>query len=418
MVKEIEELIKIVGKGNLLEALFIFLGNFQHANLHHCMDYRNHIGLSEFINKKEQEPLDKYFNLKFSLQGLFLIYTQAYKILSGSNNPSTQDIIDEIYKVIKESELGKDIHEIVDGRKLDLLNALANPKRESIFKTVEDFESKVLISVRKLLSEENALNEYDREFALNKCIIDLYYSIHQDIKVDSGVVLLFSILGNYHKLSEYHKESIKKENLPIIDNMVVLTYIVNLAVLLQSINLKDQNRAIKYTLDCGKIGTLNRTFNISASARYNDQGFLFLKRVGPILKQLLKEQNSNKFEERIINNTHYSAPQEENECRPNFILSKQNHKNTFCKLILGMFVLSVGLYVADYFLMEQKLFNPIKGVLPQDNFANLVIAAMLTIVIVYALSQLLKPPQEPPLSTVDGAIINDLTNGPIQSRRS
>lgn len=67
-----------------------------------------------------------------------------------------------------------------------------------------------------------------------------------------------------------------------------------------------------------------------------------------------------------------------------------------------MFVLSVGLYVADYFFMEQKLFNPIKGVLPQDNFANLVIAAVLTIVIVYALFQL---SQEPPLSTV-----NKMTN--------
>ncbi|WP_353278630.1 hypothetical protein [Wolbachia endosymbiont (group B) of Longitarsus flavicornis] len=420
MVKEVEELIKIVGKGNLLEALFIFLGNFQHANLTGKIDHRNHIGLSSFVRKKE-ESLDKYFNLQFSLQGLFLIYTQAYKILSGSNNLSTQDIIDEIYKVIKESELGKDIYEIVDGRKLDLLNVLANPKRESIFKTAEDFENKVLIDVRRLLSEENALNEYDREFTLNKCIIDFYYSIHQDIKVDSGVVLLFSILGDYHKLSEYHKESIKKENLPIIDNMVVLKYIANLAGLLQSINLKDQNRAIKYTLDCKKIGTLNRTFNISASAGYNNQGFLFLKRVGPILKQLLKEQNSNKFEERIINNTHYSAPQEENECRPNLTISKKknkDHKNTFCKLALGMFILSVGLYAADYFFMEQKLFNSITNILPQNNLINFIVAAVLTIVIVYALFQLLKSPQEPPHSAVNGAIINDLTNGPIQSRRS
>ncbi|WP_264336380.1 MULTISPECIES: WD1261 family protein [unclassified Wolbachia] len=417
MVKEVEELIKIVGKGNLLEALFIFLGGFQHANLTGKIDHRNHIGLSSFVRKKE-ESLDKYFNLQFSLQGLFLIYTQAYKILSGSNNLSTQDIIDEIYKVIKESELGKDIHEVVDGRKLDLLNVLANPKRESIFKAVEDFENKVLIDVRKLLSEENALNEYDREFTLSKCIIDFYYSIHQDIKVERDVVVLFSIFGHYHKLSEHHKESIKKESLSIIDNVVVSRYIMALIGLLQSINLKDQNRATKYTLDCEKIGSLNRTFNILSSAGYNNQGFLCLKRAGPTLKQLLKEQNSNKFEERIINNTHYSAPQEENKCRPNFILSKKNHKNTVCKLILGMFVLSVGLYVADYFLMEQKLFNPIKGVLPQDNFANLVIAAVLTIVIVYVLFQLLKSPQEPPHSAVNGAIINDLTNGPIQSRRS
>ncbi|OCA06444.1 WD1261 family protein [Wolbachia endosymbiont of Trichogramma pretiosum] len=418
MVKEAEELIKIVGKGSLLEALFIFLGNFQHANLTGKIDYRNHIGLSLFVRKKKEESLDRYFNLKFSLQGLFLIYTQAYKILIGNNNLSTQDIIDEIYKVIKESELGKDIHEVVDGRKLDLLNVLANPKRESIFKTAEDFENKVLIDVRKLISEENALNEHDREFTLSKCIIDFYYSIHQDIKVERDVVLLFSIFGDYHKLSEHHAESIKKESLSIIDNMVVSRYIMALVGLVQGINLQDQNRATKYTLDCEKIGSLNRTFNILSSAGYNNQVFLCLKRAGPTLKKLLKEQNSNKFEERIINNTHYSASQEENKCRPNFILSKKNHKNTVCKLILGMFVLSVGLYVADYFLMEQKLFNPIKGVMPQDNFANLVIAAVLTSVIVYVLFQLLKSPQEPPHSAVNGAIINDLTNGPIQSRRS
>ncbi|UIP91203.1 hypothetical protein IYZ83_003370 [Wolbachia pipientis] len=82
MVKEVEKLIIIVGKGNLLEAVFIREGSFQHANLHKCMDHRNHIGLSKFINKEEQEPLDKYFNLKFSLQGLFLIYVQAYRVLA------------------------------------------------------------------------------------------------------------------------------------------------------------------------------------------------------------------------------------------------------------------------------------------------------------------------------------------------
>ncbi|MFP3015508.1 MAG: hypothetical protein ACEY3B_04315 [Wolbachia sp.] len=404
MVKEVEELIKIVGKGNLLEMLFIFLGSFQHADLDRFMDHRNHIGLSTFIEKQE-EPLDKYFNLQFSLQGLFLIYALAYRILSENNNLNTKDVIDEIYKVIKDSELGKDINEVVNRGTLDLLNVLANPKGELVFKTVEDFENKVLIDVRRLLSEENILNnKYDREFALNKCITDFYYSIHQDIKVDRGVVLLFSIFGNYHKLSEYHKESIKKESLSIIDNVVVSTYIMNLTGLLQSINLKDQNRATKYTLDCKKIDSLNRTFNILASAGCNNQGFLCLKRVGPTLKQLLKKQNSNKFEERIINNTYYSAPQKENECRPNFIVSKKkekDHKNIVCKLILGMFILSVGLSVADYFFMEQKLFNSIKDVLPQNNLTNLIVGAVLTIVIVYALFQLLKSPQEPPLSTVD-----------------
>ncbi|WP_353269742.1 hypothetical protein [Wolbachia endosymbiont (group A) of Myopa testacea] len=152
MVKEVEELIKIVGKGNLLETLFIFLGGFQHADLDRSMDRRNHFGLSAFI-KKEREPLDEYFNLKFSLQGLFLIYAQAYKILGENNELSTEDVINRIYKVVEESGLNQDINEVVDGRKLDLLNILVNPKREPIFKTEEDFENKVLIGLRKLLSE-------------------------------------------------------------------------------------------------------------------------------------------------------------------------------------------------------------------------------------------------------------------------
>jgi hypothetical protein len=118
------------------------------------------------------------------------------------------------------------------------------------------------------------------------------------------------------------------------------------------------------------------------------------------LEQLLKNQNSDEFEQLVTSpkNIYYSMPQEENMCRPNFIVSKKNHKNTICKLILGMFVLSVGLYVADYFLMEQKLLHSIKNVLPQDNLTNLIIGAVLTIVILYALFQL---SQKPPLSTVD-----------------
>ncbi|OJH31145.1 hypothetical protein Wxf_01985 [Wolbachia endosymbiont of Armadillidium vulgare] len=399
IVKEVEELIKIVGKGNLLEALFIFLGNFQHANLTGKIDHRNHIGLSSFVRKKE-ESLDKYFNLQFSLQGLFLIYTQAYKILSRSNNLSTQDIIDEIYKVIKESELGKDIHEIVDGRKLDLLNVLANPKRESIFKTVEDFENKVLIDVRKLLSEENALNEYDREFVLNKCIISSYYSIH-NIKVDKDVALLFSIGSHYKKLSSSNK-TVKREVLELVGSPLILF----LTKILGCIDLPNENGPTKYTLNREKIGGVNRTFNILANQ--NNQDFLTFKSIGPILKQLLEKQNSNKFEERVtdLRNIRYLAPQERGE----YVLGSNNkqkggYKNTFCKLALGMFILSVGLYAADYFLMKQRLFNSITNTIPQ---ANLMVAAVLTIVIVYALFQLLKPPQEPPLSIINGATNENL----------
>ncbi|WP_425386262.1 WD1261 family protein [Wolbachia endosymbiont (group A) of Barypeithes pellucidus] len=392
MVKEVEELIKIVGKGNLLETLFIFLGGFQHADLDRSMDRRNHFGLSAFI-KKEGEPLDEYFNLKFSLQGLFLIYAQAYKILSENNNLNTKDVIDKIYEVIKGSELNRDINEVVDGSKLDLLNILASPKREPIFKTEEDFENKVLIGLRKLLSEGNTLNKYDREFALNKCVISSYYSIH-DIKADKDIALFFSLGGHYKELSSSNK-TVKREVLEICENQLIESYIMFLAGKLHMIGLSSKDGTIKYTINHENVDRQEKELKMD--------GLIYPINTKNTLEQLLKNQNSDEFEQLVTSpkNIYYSVPQEENKCRPNFIVSKKkekDHKDTVCKLILGMFVLSVGLYVADYFLMEQKLFNPIKSVLPQDNFVNLVIAAVLTVVIVYALFQL---SQEPPLSTVD-----------------
>ncbi|WP_265015021.1 hypothetical protein [Wolbachia endosymbiont (group B) of Camptogramma bilineatum] len=141
---------------------------------------------------------------------------------------------------------------------------------------------------------------------------------------------------------------------------------------------------------------MNGTF--TAAREQDSQDSLYPKNIKRTLEQLLKNQNSDAFEQLVTNpeNTYYSVPQ--SECRLNSTINNKknkNHKNTFCKLALGMFILSVGLYAADYFLMEQKLFNSMN---PQT---NLIIAAVLTIVVIYALSQLLKPPQEPPLSTVD-----------------
>lgn len=400
MVKEVEELIKIVGKGNLLETLFIFLGGFQHADLDRSMDCRNHFGLSAFI-KKEGEPLDEYFNLKFSLQGLFLIYAQAYKILSENNNLNTKDVIDKIYEVIKGSELNRDINEVVevDGSKLDLLNILANPKREAIFKTEKDFENKVLIGVRKLLNEKTTLNKYDKEFALNKCIISSYYSIH-DIKADKDIALFFSLGGHYKELSSSNK-TVKREVLEICENQLIAHYTMFLAKALHMIKLSSRD---KYTIDHENVDRQEKELKMD--------GLIYPINTKNTLEQLLKNQNSDEFEQSVTSpkNIYYSVPQEENKCRPNFIVSKKkekDHKNTVCKLILGMFVLSVGLYVADYFLMEQKLFNSIKNVLPQDNLTNLIVGAVLTIVIVYALFQL---SQKPPLSTVNG-----MTNENLES---
>ncbi len=392
MVKEVEELIKIVGKGNLLETLFIFLGSFQHADLDRFMDHRNHIGLSAFIQKQD-EQLDYYFNLKFSLQGLFLIHALAYRILSENNNLNTKDVIDKIYEIIKRSELGKDINEVLNGRKLDLLNVLANPKRDPIFETEEDFENKVLTDVKKLLNEKS-----DKKFFFNKFVIDCYYSIHQDIKVDRDVALLLSLL---YSLSGSYKEplspdkTVKREVLEICENQLIENYIVHLANKLRMIRLSSRDGTIKYTADCENMDWQEKKLKMN--------GLICPINTKNTLEQLLKNQNSDEFEQLVTNpeNIYYSVPQEENECRPNLIISKKkekDHKNIICKLILGVFVLSVGLYVADYFFMEQKLLNSIKNVLPQDNLTNLIVGAVLTIVIVYALFQL---SQKPPLSTVN-----------------
>lgn len=420
MVKEVEELIKIVGKGNLLETLFIRLGSFQRADLGRSMDHRNHIGLSAFIQKQD-EQLDYYFNLEFSLQGLFLIYVQAYRVLAENAHLNTQEVIDKIYAAVESKKtsttynaLGKLLREIVDQagltedqKKLKLLNILANPKGKALFNNNNDFEKQVLNNVKKLL-KINYTNEFDKEFSLCKEVINHYYSIH-NIKVDKGIALLFSSYGIFSmytrngdilSLNQYINEKAK-----MIDTPLCWDYISELSQVLSRIKLLSRDGTIKYTINHEGVDRQKERLKISGLKLY------------PInakntLEQLLKKQSSDEFEQLVTSpeNIYYSVLPEENEYKPNFIVSKKkekDHKNTACKLILGMFVLSVGLYVADYFFMEQKLFNSIKDVLPQNNLTNLIVAAVLTIVIVYALFQL---SQKPPLSTV-----NEMTNENLNS---
>ncbi|WP_341808046.1 hypothetical protein [Wolbachia endosymbiont (group E) of Neria commutata] len=344
MVKEVEELIKIIGEGNLLEASFVFLGAFQHFNLEWNGGVeRNFNGLSAFI-EKEEEQLDECFNLMFSLQGLFLIYGQAYNALEKDNHLSTQGVINEIYnyhdlikcEIINQGQLKE------DQKKLKFLNLLANPKRQLIFKTEEDFENKVLTDIKKLLNEENAnttLNKCDREFVLNKCVIDYYYSIHQGVKVDKDVVLAFSICGNYYKLSEYNKELIKKEKVPIIGNVKILTYTLNLVGLLQSINPRDRNenrhKPAKYILNYEFLQGKKRSFNQQKGE------ILSPKNIESTMKKLLKNQNSDEFEKRVTNpkNIYCSDPQQENGYVQNFSIKKEEkntkNKNAVCWVILG-----------------------------------------------------------------------------------
>ncbi len=256
MVKEVEELIKIVGKGNLLETLFIFLGSFQHADLDRSMDHRNHFGLSAFI-KKEGEPLDEYFNLKFSLQGLFLIYVQAYRVLAENAQLNTQEVIDKIYATVESGRtsttynaLGELLRRIVDQagltedqKKLKLLNILANPKGKALFNNNNDFEKQVLNDVKKLL-KINYANEFDKEFSLCKEVINHYYSIH-NIKADKDIALFFSLGGHYKELSSSNK-TVKREVLEICENQLIESYIMFLAGKLHMIGLSSRD---KYTID-------------------------------------------------------------------------------------------------------------------------------------------------------------------------
>lgn len=396
MVKEIKGLEKIIGSGNLLEVLFIFLGSFQHFNLGHNNGIdRNFKNLSEFIGK-EEEPLDNYFKLMFSLQGLFLIYVQAYKILEEDVNLSTHEVIDKVYKGANSYKLisTKIINQKLlseDQKKLEFLNFLGNPKGESIFTTEENFEGKVLISIRKMVNKEKetglSRDESHREFTLNKYVIDCYYSIQKGIKVDKDIALLFSIGSDYKKLSKNYENLIKKEYLSIIDNPIIIEYVSYLAKLLQKISLKNIGNVIKYTFDLKDIDDFNRSINGLIEYREgNNLGFLYPKNLRFTLDRLLGEQDSKKFEEIVTNpeNMHYLPYKKIDLNTFDNNKKREEYKNTVYKLILGVFILSVMLCAADYLFMGQDLLNPMKNVLPQDDIANLVIASVLTIIIVYS----------------------------------
>ncbi|MDE5061890.1 WD1261 family protein [Wolbachia endosymbiont of Drosophila tsacasi] len=407
MVKEIEELIKIVGKGNLLEALFICMGSFQHdGERDDCsIDRRNHLGISIFAKKSKEEHLDHYLNLKFSLQGLLLIYNKAYVLLSKDRELSVKEVIDEIYKVIKKSELKKDLGKMADDKKLDTFNTLINPRGEKVLKTEKDFEDQIIKDVKDVLETSNI-----KDPDLYNKVIDYYYSIHE-INVNKNITLLFSSPKMFQ-----HLFSTENDQTVSIDPYSCMYFYVLAGML--SVIEPGKNGLAVYGLNDFRIGSTRSTFpnlfyldsNRSTLPPYYHCKCVENFYIDPsyrthyenmsynIPKELLKNQDRFEFE-RIVNRNAYCLTRQETKYT--------EHKNTVCKLILGMFVLSVRLYAADYFFMEQKLFNSMKNILPQDNITNLAIAAVLTIVIVYALFQL---SQKPPLSTVNG-----MTNENLES---
>jgi hypothetical protein len=144
-----EELKSIVGEGTLLDVLSAFDGSFQNSVWQdgkiNGIDARNHFGLLEFVQGNE-ERLKSHFNKTLGLQGLILIYEKAYQLLKENSERSAQEVINGIYDIVKNSELGSNIKGIMDdNNQLSLLNTLANPKEIPPFATEEDFEKRYLL---------------------------------------------------------------------------------------------------------------------------------------------------------------------------------------------------------------------------------------------------------------------------------
>jgi hypothetical protein len=195
----IKEFKGVIGNGNLLEVLHIFLGSFQNAVVLNrqidYIDHRNHLHWYAPYNA-DIGILSSYLNKQYSLQGLFLIYEKAYKLLKEGNDRNSKKIISQIYDIVKKSELkesavGKQLKLGNVETGLDLLNTLANPDHNGkvTFKTEQDFENNILVHVRNLLNNCASLNNDDIQSELTQYVVDTYYSIHKDIKTEKDLML-------------------------------------------------------------------------------------------------------------------------------------------------------------------------------------------------------------------------------------
>ncbi|MDR2548100.1 MAG: ankyrin repeat domain-containing protein [Rickettsiales bacterium] len=244
-----EELKNIIGEDNLLEVLNILSGAFQNAVLSNgsveSIDSRNHDYLLK-LNKEDKEELSNYFSKRLSLQGLFLIHEKAYQLLNENSEGGAKEVVNGIYGIVKNSELGSNIKGIMnDNDQLSLLNILANPKGTPTFAMEEDFEDKVLVNTRKLLNRNVPLSDSDKELALTQLVVDLYYSIHTDIKVDKDLALLLCML--FEKNLPLNEES-KDKILKVQDNKLILYYIMDL---LQTFHNMTCSSTVQNPIGCG-----------------------------------------------------------------------------------------------------------------------------------------------------------------------
>ncbi|MDN5248061.1 MAG: hypothetical protein QWI36_02890 [Wolbachia endosymbiont of Tyrophagus putrescentiae] len=406
MARELEKLIQTVGRGNLLESLFIFLGGFQNScSSGSRIDHRNHINLSEFVKKEKSEWLDHYFNLQFSLQGLCLVFARAYKTLQENKNSqenkdlSTEEVIEQIYQdVLKNKEMEKMLGEIIDrtqgesDKRLKLLNILSNPKGKAIFENEHDFEEKVVKKTRELLNI-NYNNNIDKEFNIYEKVIELYYSIHIP-KLKKDVALLILIGSGYIKLSEENKKKISVKSI----NWLLMTDLVRM---LRSIEIHNENGSIKYTLDSQHIGSLHHIRNMRLSECFTP------KKIKSPLKALLKNPDSDKFEEML--------KKDDNIILNGSVLnSREKKENKIAyKIILGTCALCTTLVAVDYFCLEGRLI--MNTLLQNDITTNLAILT-LTVVIVPAAFYLSSSSELslPPKSEMNGLVITNGQYGSIQ----
>ncbi|WP_339047000.1 hypothetical protein [Candidatus Mesenet endosymbiont of Phosphuga atrata] len=265
--QQLEKLMKIFGKGNLLEAIFIFLGGFQNMISHDYseverIDHRNFFHLYEFIDKTKTQPLDRYFKLKLSLQGLCLIYEKAYKILNHHNHLDAQEVMDQIYTLaIVDQELTK-IARIIEEEKdasIRFLNMIINPKGEPPFSSIDDFEEKVLKNIRNLINEIEPVNYpngivnskilrcvaeeekkqyYKTAIPLYEVLIELYCQINS-ININKNIILalLIQTNGEIQYLQEYHSN----HALIINDSLYLYEEVRSLADFIHTIKIIGEN---------------------------------------------------------------------------------------------------------------------------------------------------------------------------------
>ncbi|BEP32957.1 MAG: hypothetical protein WBIAU2_11840 [Wolbachia endosymbiont of Drosophila biauraria] len=129
--------------------------------------------------------------------------------------------------------------------------------------------------------------------------------------------MFFSLGGHYKELSSSNK-TVKREVLEICENQLIESYIMLLANKLHMIRLSSRD---KYTIDHENVDRQEKALKMD--------GLIYPINTKNTLEQLLKNQNSDEFEQLITSsdNIYYSVLQEENECRPNPITSKKKEKD-------------------------------------------------------------------------------------------